>query len=499
MSRCIACEEIELARVREVRPTQTLPIPMAALQGFPEGRCPHNLTRRRLLQYGLAGFASVYAPRLLGWESVWESAAQAATPGPANCLVVLYLAGGNDTLNSLVPVPNDQYSAYASARSALHRGQGASTPDRVGSTPLSGPAGADLAWPNVVVSRSAGGDNGSTQYGFDVTYGAGQLAVMPAVDYTPPNLSHFTSSDYWFSGAEAQLSTGWLGRWVDRNGSATNPLQAVSIDQAISKDIRAARNPVSAIPSLGTLGFKMYGSPGGDPTHFDANAQMRQLAGVPASAANAYLTRSRSAYGIAVQAYDSARTLTLPPPPAGVTYPGSLADQSSLSYKLRMAALLLSANLGTRVVTIHWGSFDTHGDQVRRQDPQLTELSLALGAFQAELRARGIDQRVATLMFSEFGRRVHENAAAGTDHGAGGLMLLAGAPVRGGLTAPFPGCRSQDLDRTGNLQVATDFRSVYQAVLQEWLGDDPAAILPGTPAGGWPALQRKDGGSNLFR
>jgi uncharacterized protein (DUF1501 family) len=200
-----------------------------------------------------------------------------------------------------------------------------------------------------------------------------------------------------------------------------------------------------------------------------------------------------------VQAYDSAHALALPPPPTGVNYPANFGAQGSLSYKLRLAALLLGANLGTRIVTIHWGAFDTHGDQVPRQDPQLTELSLALGAFQAELQARGLDQRVATLMFSEFGRRVHENGSKGTDHGAGGLMLLSGGPVRGGLAAPFPGCRSQELDRGGNLQVATDFRSVYQGVLHEWMGDDPAAILPGTPPGGWPALQRQDGGSNLFK
>src|SRR5437762_8332764 len=101
--RCIECEEIELARVSDARPSQTLPLPYAALDGFPGGRSPADLTRRRLLQFGVAGVASVYGPKLLGWESVWESVAAVAAVPPANCLLLLYLAGGNDGLNTIVP------------------------------------------------------------------------------------------------------------------------------------------------------------------------------------------------------------------------------------------------------------------------------------------------------------------------------------------------------------------------------------------------------------
>ena len=117
-----------------------------------------------------------------------------------------------------------------------------------------------------------------------------------------------------------------------------------------------------------------------------------------------------------------------------------------------------------------------------------------MGAFKADLAARGVEQNVTTLVFSEFGRRVAQNGT-GTDHGAGGLMMLSGSSVRGGYAAPFPGCRSQDLDSYGNLLVPTDFRSVYQAVINEWLGGDPAAILPGGP---FPALMRPTGLGSLF-
>src|ERR1700754_67300 len=123
--RCIECEEIELARVSDQRPSQALPVPFAALDGFPSGRAPADLTRRRLLQFGVAGGASFYGPKLLGWESVWESVAAEASAPADNCLVLLYLAGGNDGLNTLVPGDAADYAAYVAARPAIHRGQGA--------------------------------------------------------------------------------------------------------------------------------------------------------------------------------------------------------------------------------------------------------------------------------------------------------------------------------------------------------------------------------------
>ena len=496
--RCIECEEIRLAQVYDQRPVQTLPIPRAALAGLPGGRAPLDLTRRRLLQAGVAGFASVFAPRALGWESIWESAVAEAAAPAGNCLVLLYLAGGNDGLNTIVPTAAGDYALYQKLRPALHRRPGASSGGVVGCQPVSGTGGA-LSFANPLVSSGGGGDNGSS-VGFDTLYGAGagtgasNLALMPSVDYTPPNLSHFQSSDYWFSGALAQLTTGWLGRWLDIHGSSTNPLQAVSLNSSISKAIRTAGAPICAIPSLTGLGFSFqstggYGSPGiGLGNYVDANAPLDALAGVPASAGNVHLARARSTFGLTVEVYNSARGLT--PPVGGGLYPA----KSTLAGQLELAATLLSAGLGTRIVTIHWGGLDTHGNQIAVQDPQLTELSRCLGAFQADLATRGIDGQVSTLVFSEFGRRVAENASAGTDHGAGGLMMAVGRKVRGGWAAPFAGLST--LDSSGDLMVPTDFRSVYQAVLAEWFGTDPAEVLPGSPPGGFPALARQDAGAS---
>ncbi len=136
---------------------------------------------------------------------------------------------------------------------------------------------------------------------------------MPAADVLKYSLSHFDNSDMWFSGLTSGIkSTGWLGRWIDRNGDAANPLQAISIDTALSKSIRTARMPVCAIPALTALGFGYSYNAAGYPSSSTApnvalNDQLSALAGVAAGAANTYLGRSRATYGLAVETYDRAR------------------------------------------------------------------------------------------------------------------------------------------------------------------------------------------------
>jgi uncharacterized protein (DUF1501 family) len=360
-----------------------------------------------------------------------------------------------------------------------------------------------LAFSNVMVSTGGGGDNGVADLGLDTLYGddtvpqgSGNLAIMPAVDATNFTLSHFDNSDLWFNGNPGGVvSTGWLGRWIDRNGSDTNPLQAISIDTALSKSIRTASKPVCAIPSLGALGFTMGGSfasPSGAGASVDVNAQMRSLARVSPGAGNTYLGRSRGTYGVAVEAYDTGKSINATIPDDAV-YP---AGNATLTTRLKLAARLFKAGLGTKVITIHWGGFDTHSDQLKGQDPQLRDLSKALAAFQRDLAARGIADKVSTLVFSEFGRRVADNGS-GTDHGAGGLMMAMGAGVRGGLASEWPGCETSER-LSGNLKVPTDFRSVYRSVIEEWLGDDYQAVLGGNPI---PVLKRGDGltGRTLFK
>ncbi|MGH2851285.1 MAG: DUF1501 domain-containing protein [Solirubrobacteraceae bacterium] len=491
-TRCTDCEAIALATVQDRRPSQLLPIPRLAMAGFADGRDPRALTRRRLMQFGAAGVASVYAPRLLGWQSVWESVVAEASPMP-NALVVLYLAGGQDGMNVIVPNSSTDFPLYAQMRPLIGRIQGPSSGGLVGSLPVP-TAGGELAFAAPTVSTPGGGDNGDPAFGFDTLYGAGDggagsnLALMPATDYMPPNLSHFTSQDYWFSGALESLSTGWLGRWLDLYGSSTNPLQGISIGYSLSKSLLSAQAPVCTISSLSNNGFAFNaggGAQGGSNSAINPNAVLAQLAALPAG--NPSLAAARSAYGLAVGVEQSVSPLS--GAAMGTGYPAN----SYLAYQLQLAAVLLSAGFGTRVITINWGGFDTHGDQIATQDPQLIELSRCLGAFQADLETRGIDGQVATLMFSEFGRRAQDNASGGTDHGAGGLMMALGTNVRGGYAAPFPGLGS--LDSSGSVLVPTDFRSVYQEAIASWLGGDPTAVLPGGP---FPGISRYDSGTGLF-
>ncbi|MDA0168256.1 DUF1501 domain-containing protein [Solirubrobacter taibaiensis] len=496
--RCIECEEIELARVRDELPQQKMPVPYAALDGFPAGKSPRELTRRKLLQWGVAGTASIYGAQQLGWDQIWESVANANEAATDKCLVLIYLAGGNDGLNWILPNDATDYGAYVTARPMIHRAQGLSTAERVGSKPLPGPGSAALSFANTIVSKNGGGDNsdarfafaaGGEAYGLDSLFGDGtggagsDLAIMPAVDAKQYSLSHFDNSDIWFAASNDQnTKTGWLGRWIDRNGSPDNPLQAISIDTALSKAIRTDTKPVCAIPSLPMSGFTHSQSSFGG-TNTNLNTQVRDLAALQAGAGNAYLSRSRGTYGLAYNTYERIQTLTTTP--TTVVYP----NNSTLSARLKTAATLLAANLGTRVITIHWGGFDTHTGQLAAQDRQMAEFSRALAAFRADLQARGIEQRVATLAFSEFGRRVRENGTgteAGTDHGAGGLMFAMGSGVRGGFAADWPGCEINELVPTnnpgqGNLKVPTDYRSVYKAVLDEWLGEENSQSLLGGP------------------
>lgn len=514
--RCIVCEEAELARVDDARPSQMLPVPRTAVAGFPEGRESDGLTRRRLMQAGLAGFAAVYAPKVLGFEEVWQAAAAQAAPSDQNCLVVIYLAGGNDGLNLMLPGPTfgsgagagNDYKNYAKLRPTIHRlapgDPAAGTGGKVGSYAL---PGSEMALANIMVSGTAADRTGVANRGLDKLWGSGDpadpgatLALLPAVDYRPPNLSHFDSADHWFYGSLDKQPVGWLGNFIDLYGDPVNPLQAVSIDNSLSKMIRTRVNPVCAIPSLSSLGFDVdpgYGSAGGQPgalSQLKLNQDgIQPLASVAAGAGNTQLARTRTSYGVAVDTYNRGRTAPHAPSPAAYPANSYLADQ------LRLASILLGANLGTRIITIHWGGFDTHSDEVRYQDPQMRELALCLQAFRDDLTLRGVEDRVATMCFSEFGRRMEENDGQGTDHGAGGLMMLSGSHVRGGQAAEFPGCVDGAL-LDGNLRPATDFRSVYQSVLAEWLGGDPAAVLPDVPGGGFAPLQRAGGGNaSLFR
>ena len=485
--RCEDCIRTESQAAENAAPDGVLALPQEAFCGFPDGvpRRPRGLNRRELLRNGAVGVASIYGASQLSWDGIWEAAIAEAAEPMQKSLVMIYLNGGNDGVNCFVPVGasgTNGYANYLAQRGVTGRDiarvqPGDMTAGKVGTTLM--PNGDGLGFANPLVSGTAMGQNGDTK-GFDTLWGNGDgsagsdLAIFPATDYNPSNQSHFESRDYYFQGAINQsLQTGWLGRWLDRYGSAENPLQAIALDTSLSKMIRTSKAPVCALTGLNGVKFRV---PDAEAAVNDATPHIGKLAGGAVNPANIALARSRATYGLTVDMSNRLGTLSHT---AGAGYPPG----SYLSSRLQLAATLLSAGLGTRVITIEWGSFDTHGDQVAGQDPQLAVLSRALAAFKADLTARGIEQNVVTCVFSEFGRRCGSNEALGTDHGAGGPMMVMGSKVYGGLAGEASDVNAPDRD--GNLVVKTDFRTVYQALISEWLGGDPAAVLPGN---GFPGI-----------
>jgi uncharacterized protein (DUF1501 family) len=165
---------------------------------------------------------------------------------------------------------------------------------------------------------------------------------------------------------------------------------------------------------------------------------------------------------------------TLPPPP--VPYPAS--DNSDFPTQLSGLAAMLAAGLPLHCVALSaYGMYDTHSEQANTLAEGLKLTSDTLLAFQRDLEARGLADRVLTLVWSEFGRRAEENGSSGTDHGAAGIGLLMGTRVQGTMIGEFPGLKN-GLDEDGNLKATVDFRSIYCSVLEQWFGTDAGPIVP---------------------
>jgi uncharacterized protein (DUF1501 family) len=167
-----------------------------------------------------------------------------------------------------------------------------------------------------------------------------------------------------------------------------------------------------------------------------------------------------------------------------VVYP-----EGDFAQRLSSLAGLIAQPLGIRVATVEApGDYDTHDDQPQELDEALRELSEGLAAFQADLEARGVADRVLTFVWSEFGRRPRSNESAGTDHGAGGIAWVQGTRVRGGILSDVPDLGA--LDRDDNLAVTLDFRRVYASLLEGWMGTDAGEVLPDAATAGRLALVR---------
>jgi uncharacterized protein (DUF1501 family) len=397
-----------------------------------------NPSRRRFLQ-GLG------AMPLLGVLPGAFSAPAGAAELSDRVLVVVHLDGGCDGLNTVIPYADPAYAA-ARPNLAIAANSVLTISDKLGFHPA--------------------------MDGLKNWYDVGRVALIQGVGYPGFVRSHFAAEDiYWTASPEApQQDTGWLGRCLDA-WRVSDPLAGASLESRAPKSMAAARFAAPAIPNAGSY---LYKTPG------DATEKSRQLAAVNAIFGQAGIG---SALFDGILLRDLAAMSSADQVQAALAAYGSSVQYASdaFSQALKLAGQIIHADLGTRVLTLALGGFDTHANQAATLETLLGQFSAGIDSFMRDAQAGGFSDRVAILVWTEFGRRVAENASGGTDHGTAAPMFMIGEHVRGGTLGTQPSLT--DLDN-GDLKMAIDFRRVYASALSEWLGLDAGAILGGT----WPGL-----------
>jgi uncharacterized protein (DUF1501 family) len=397
-----------------------------------------QLSRRDFVKIaGLIGGGHLLATQL---GPLRHALATTVAPSPGatdGILVLIYLNGGNDGMNTVIPL-GAQESAYRALRPKI----GVTNPLMISTDTGLHPSLANL----------------STRFANN------QVAVLRNVGYNPPNLSHFTSQDHWAEGAGAggpvftANRTGWLGRWYDgaENG---NPFKMIGVG-GVPLYVRGA--------SAAALGLPVYSTPSignnpSDPEEKRLGDAFRTMAA----------TTGFGQYGdklgvLGARAFTAASG-------ASSSYVG-LDGRSNLSMQLSLTANLINANLGTRVFTAQLQGFDTHGDQPTTHAELLSDFDQSVEMFLQRLQPAQ-RTKVTILTWSEFGRRPEENNSLGTDHGAASCMFAIGEPVMGGIYGSAPDLTTFDSD--GDLIADTDFRQIYASALSGVLGADDSAILRG--------------------
>ncbi|MBS1919029.1 MAG: DUF1501 domain-containing protein [Bacteroidetes bacterium] len=356
-------------------------------------------------------------------------------------LVIVQLSGGNDGLNTVIPISN--YSAYYNAR-----------------TNIAIPENKILSLTGV---PQTGLHPGMT--GMQSMFNDGKLAILQAVGYPNPNFSHFRATDIWMSGSDSnvELTSGWAGRYLNTeypnfpvgypNSSMTDPL-AIQIGSITSLTLQgpsismgmSITNPTSFYNLINNVQDPVPDTPAGNELTY-----IRTVA----SQTNAYAQRVKDAANAVTQQS---------------TYPTNnpLADQ------LKIVARLVKGGLKTRIYMVSYGSFDNHSLQVNASDTTtgthaklLTTVSDAIKAFTDDCNFLGIGSRVIGMTFSEFGRRIKSNSSVGTDHGAAAPMFLFGQGVVPGLYGTNP-LIPANITVNDNIPFQYDFRSVYASVLANW-------------------------------
>ena len=375
-------------------------------------------------------------------------------------LVLIQLDGGNDGLNTVIPI--DQYANLAAARNNIL------IPEKkvlaLNNTPVTG------LHPALKEIQSL--------------YNNKQVAIIQGVGYSNFELSHFKAIDYWNTATDATtktiVPTGWLGRYLDEDQLKKNngDPPAIQTGTGLSK---ALQGQVASTGVAGQTTSYFYDL---EPGHYNASTGVNKqlsLLRTLVSESKDYLLKVKAAAG-------KQKNLSSIYPPEGTN---TIADQ------LKIIAQLIGGGLQTKVYIATLGGFDTHVSQVDSADPTkgdharlLAQLSIAIAAFQDDITLMGKEDEVLGMTFSEFGRRIKSNASNGCDHGTSAPVILFGTQLKDGIIGTNPEIPGK-VDVYDNLQLQTDFRSVYASVLKGWFRV-PEEEVNATLLGNFPAL-------NLFK
>jgi uncharacterized protein (DUF1501 family) len=405
-----------------------------------------GLDRRSFLARSVGLALAVYGAGAVSPRFFEEGIADALAAAPRDTILVsIFMDGGADSLSLLFPHGDP---AYRRLRPRL------ALPD----SGLTFSEDSRLRWhPSAAALQTL--------------HGEGKLSVLPAVGYTGADQSHFTSRHYWEVGAtDPGLRTGWLGRYLDRVGTRDNPLQGLSLDGDLAPSLATSKLPVAALRGAGDYSFWSPGVWG--------QVESRMLEAIGQLGNGGVRDQSLAKARAVTTQSDQLRRQLVPFRGNGLTSPVVYPKhQSDFPKRLQGLAAMLGAGLPLHCVALNaYGMYDTHSDQPERFASGLKLTSDTLLAFQRDLEARGLADRVLTLVWSEFGRRAEENGSEGTDHGAAGIGFLMGTRVRGTMIGEFPGLGG-GLDRDGNLKATVDYRSIYTSVLEQWLGADAGPII----------------------
>ena len=408
-----------------------------------------GLSRRRFLSRSAGLALAIYGASKIPLSAFEAGIAQAAPTD--KILVSVFFDGGIDSLSVLAPAGDARYQQL---RPNLKLAPGAGT--AFGEDP-------GLQWHPAAAALAT-------------LHAEGKVSTFPAISYDHPDQSHFTSRHYYEIG-ELQVGhrTGWLGRYLDAVGDDENPLQGLSLDGSLSPMIATAEKPVAAIDSVDRYDLWSRVDNPIQSEMFDSFARFGSL---PAdSPAMNQVRRATSRTDKLRQDLDGVGDFSSP-----VAYP-----DSRFAHKLAGLAAYIAVGLPMRVVTIRApGGYDTHAGQAGDLEDNLRDTCEGILAFQRDLEARGLADRVMVEMWSEFGRRPEENGSLGTDHGAAGCAFVVGSRAQGQMVGEFPGLAK--LDPQQNLRATSDFRAMYCSLLEQWLDFDAAAIIPGASGFARPVL-----------